>query len=140
MLKKIFIIIALWLSIFSFSENTFSSNSNNCDQEKSPFCLKEKTTSDIKWISWEKDFDKLVFSWVNYLLGFLFLTSVIYWMYWAWNIFSALDDDDKVKNWKTIILRAAIWMVVIFSAYMITDFVVNQFLFWKENIVTQPTS
>lgn len=135
MIKKIFITLFIWLSIFSFSENTFSNNTS-CNQKEDPFCIQAKTIEEIKWISWEKRIDILIADWVTYLLSFLFLISIVYWLYWAWNIFSAMSDEEKVKKWKTIIIRACIWLVVIFSAYMITDFVINKFLFVKEQKIT----
>lgn len=130
-MRKLLTSIILALSIFWLVGNAFSAENAICDQKQDPFCLESNTTSDTKKISWTKDLSTLITDGIIYLLGFLFFVSVIYWLYWAWQIFSALNEDSKVKKWKTIIIRAAIWMVVIFSAYMITDFVINQFLFSK---------
>lgn len=130
-MRKLLTSIILALSIFWLVGNAFSAENTICDQKQDPFCLETNTTSDTKKISWTKDLPTLITDGIIYLLWFLFFVSVIYWIYWAWQIFSALNEDSKVKKWKTIIIRAAIWMVVIFSAYMITDFVINQFLFSK---------
>lgn len=137
MKKKLLIFLVTVLSIFYITENTFS---DNCDQKIDTFCVKSKTISEIKWISWENSFDNIVMNWIDILLWFLFIIALIYWLYWAWNIFSSLDDDEKVKKWKTIILRACLWLVVIFLSYPITNFVIKQFLFeeWRTTSSANP--
>lgn len=131
MLKKIFISIILWLSIFSFTENTFSDN--NCNNQENDFLCISKVKDELKPVNPNLPLDKIVSNMVVYLLWFLGLLSTLYWLYWAWNIFSSASDEEKVKKWKTIIFRAAIWLVVIFSAYAITNFVIKEVIFqeWK---------
>lgn len=132
MKKKILVFFIAILSFFSFAENIFAAEKDIewcIGTEKDPFCTRA-IKSDLK-PSWDLDlsFDELVLNIVTYLLGFLGFLSTIYWLYWAWNIFSALDNDDKVKKWRTIILRACLWLVVIFAAYPIARFVIEDILF-----------
>ena len=117
MKKKILLFLAFWLSIFFSVENTFSALSY-CDKSD-PFCIEQKTNQEFKvWV-----LDELTVNWIVYLMWFLYLVSIVYWLYWAWHILTAWGDDEKVKKWKTIIIRAVIWIVVIFSAYTIVNFV-----------------
>lgn len=124
-ITKIFTFFVLSLSIFFFTENTFSAwNTNNwvyCP-ENDPFCL-GKVSPNIKV---ETELDDIVTNWTVYLLWFLYLVSVIYWLYWAYNILTAASDDEKVEKWKKIIMRAVLWIIVIFSSSIIA-----QAIFWN---------
>lgn len=66
--------------------------------------------------------DVSVQNWIVYLFWFLFLVATIYWLYWWFLIFTAADDDDKVKKWKTAIVQALIWIVIIFLAGPLVEF------------------
>jgi hypothetical protein len=60
---------------------------------------------------------------IKWLMGFLYIVAVIYWLYGWWNILTAWWDDKKVWTWKSIIINALIWLVVIFLASTIVTFV-----------------
>jgi hypothetical protein len=65
----------------------------------------------------------------NYIVNaffFLYLAAVLYWLYWWFLILTAASDEEKVKKWKTIIIQALIWLVVIYLAWPIINF----FLWW----------
>jgi NADH:ubiquinone oxidoreductase subunit 5 (subunit L)/multisubunit Na+/H+ antiporter MnhA subunit len=80
--------------------------------------------------------DITVQSYIQILLWFLYLLAVLYWLYWGFLIFTAQDDDDKVKDWKKIIIRALLWVVVIFLAWPIVEFIIWQW-WWQEWILTE---
>lgn len=64
---------------------------------------------------------------VMYVLGFLFLVTVLI-IIWAWvRILTSAGNDDVVQKSKKIIINAIIWLIVIFLAYPIASFVVNLF-------------
>ena len=69
--------------------------------------------------------DKQITSWISYLTGFLLLVAVVIGLYWAFNIFTAAGDEDKVKTGKSIIIRACLGLVAVFSIYMIMSFVIS---------------
>jgi hypothetical protein len=60
-----------------------------------------------------------------YLLWFLYLLAVLYWIYWWFLIFTAWDKDDQVKKWRNVIMYALLWVVVIFLAGPITNWVLD---------------
>ena len=134
MKKKLITFLILTFSIFSFTENTFSAKWKNCNAWDS-FCLEQKAKDEVKVTS---TLDQIIENWVVYLLGFIFLVSVIYWLYWATHIFWAGADEEKVQKWKKIIIRAIIWIAVTFVAYPIVRFVIwdewktNSWLFQSE--------
>lgn len=130
MKKNIILTIILIFSFFFSIQTAFV---ENCNQTSDPLCL-EKISDDLKPIKKDTDLPNTIMEMIKYLSWFLWFIAILYWLYWAWNIFSALSDDNKVKNWKTIIIRACIWLVIIFLAYPITNFVINDLLFSKEKI------
>lgn len=136
---KILTFLILALSIFSFTENTFSSTTPwvYCDPQDA-FCLDKKIISDPNKPTLKVDItlDKLIENWVVYLLWFLYLVSVSYWLYWAFNILTAGSDDDKVEKWKKIIFRAVLWIIVIFSASIIAQFLLWN---WTDNSLLEQT-
>lgn len=96
------------------------------------------TTSFTKWNDasqynyGEMTLDKQINSWLAYLTGFTLLVAVVIGLWWAFNILTAAGDEEKVKTWKSIILRAVFWIIAIFSIYMIMNFVIS-WLFWGTN-------
>lgn len=61
-------------------------------------------------------------------MTFLYLIAVVFGI-WGWfNILTAAWDEEKVKKWKTILIQAMIWLVVIFLAGTIVNWLVNAIL------------
>lgn len=73
------------------------------------------------WLS----LDNQINAWLSYLTWFLLLVAVVIGLWWAFNILTAAGDEDKVKKGKDIIIRACLWLVAIFSIYMIMSFVIS---------------
>ena len=69
--------------------------------------------------------DAVIQRWIVTLMWFLTLAAVIYWLWWGFNILTAWGDEDKVKNWKTVIINACIWLVVIFLAGSVVRWVIS---------------
>jgi hypothetical protein len=69
--------------------------------------------------------DSVIQVWLANLLNFLYLAAVLIWIWWGFNILTASWDEEKVKKWKTIIIQALIWIVVIFLAGSIIDWLLN---------------
>jgi hypothetical protein len=65
---------------------------------------------------------------ISNIIAFLYIIAVIYWLWWGFNILTAAWDEEKVKNWKKVIINALIWIVVIFLASSIVGFVLNSIL------------
>jgi hypothetical protein len=77
-------------------------------------------------IVWEQEtLFSAIQNYIGYLIWFLYVLATIYWIYWWFTILNSLWDDEKVKKWKTIIIRACIWIVVIFLAGAIVGFVLQ---------------
>ena len=62
------------------------------------------------------------------VIGFLYILAVIYWLWWGFTILTAGWADDKVKKGKTILIQAILWLVVIWLASSIVQWVVTKIL------------
>lgn len=65
-------------------------------------------------VSWTAD--TVIQNWVANLLLFLYLAAVLLAIYGGFNILTAAWDEEKVKKWKTILIQAMLWVVIIFLA------------------------
>lgn len=74
---------------------------------------------------WSKDnIDIVVQKWLAILLWFLAILAVIVGILWWFKILTAWEDDEKVQSWKKIITYVIIWIIIIFSAWLIVNFIV----------------
>lgn len=101
-------IYAITLVVFLKTTNVFSAFGE------------EKINPNLKWDN--NMLDVTIQNWITYLLWFLFLAATVYWIYGWFLIFTAQDDDDKVKKWRTVIIQSLIWVVLIFAAAPIVEF------------------
>lgn len=85
-----------------------------------------KVSADLKWSNeWA---DSAIQKLITNAMLFLYLVAVIYGL-WGWfQILTAWGKEDQVKKWRTIIIQALIWLVVIWLASSIVQFVVNSIL------------
>lgn len=62
------------------------------------------------------------------LATFLTILAVLYALYWGFNILTAGGEEDKVKKWKAILVRALLWLTVIWLSYSIVSWVITLIL------------
>jgi type IV secretory pathway VirB2 component (pilin) len=60
---------------------------------------------------------------IGWLTGFLYIVAVIYWLWWGFQILTASGEEEKVKKWKKVLINAWIWLVIIFLASSVVQFV-----------------
>jgi len=78
------------------------------------------------WLRWsESEADQVIEGWVQYLVWFLYLVAFIMMVYGAFNILTAAWDEEKVKKGKTILIQAVAWMIVVFIANSIIQWVIK---------------
>ncbi len=82
----------------------------------------DKIDSDLVWS--QDTLDNTIQNWVIIILSFVALTAVIFWIYWWFNIMMAWDNDEQVQKGKKIITYSLIWIIIIFSAWLIVNFLV----------------
>ena len=80
-------------------------------------------------IEWSQETaDKAIQSIVANLITFLYLVAVLYGL-WGWfNILTAWGDEEKVKKWKSILIQALMWIVVIWLASSIVWWLLTSIL------------
>ena len=69
---------------------------------------------------------------VSNLLKFIWIVAVLYGIYGGFLILTAWWKDDNVKKWKTILVQSFIWIVVIFLAYSIVNWILTMIV-WTDN-------
>jgi len=79
--------------------------------------------SRLKWT--ETTIDKVIQNWLAYLVTFLYLVAIIMMIWWAFNILTAGGDEEKVKKWKTILMQAVAWIIVVFIANSVISWVIT---------------
>ncbi len=85
-----------------------------------------KVQDTMKWST--EAVDQSVQTLITAALAFLYLLAVIYWLWGGFNILTAGWDEEKVKKWKTIIIHAIVWLIVIWLVGSIIQWVVTQLL------------
>lgn len=69
--------------------------------------------------------DQAVQTLLTNILQFLGVVAVLFIVYAGFLILTAGWDEEKTKKWKTIIVQAVIWIIVIFLAYSIVSWIFN---------------
>ena len=80
------------------------------------------------WLSTQGTADQVIQQWIVNIMGFLALAAIIYGLWGGFNILTAGWSWDKVKAWKTIIINALIWIVVIFLVGTIVRWLIDLIL------------
>lgn len=113
-MKKIIYSI-FWLSLLSLNSANAALN-----------FWSNKVNPELKWTNdWA---DVAIQTLIKNAMLFLYLVAVIYGL-WGWlQILTAWGKDDQVKKWRTIIVQALIWLVVIWLASSIVQWLVSAIL------------
>jgi hypothetical protein len=72
--------------------------------------------------------DQVVQGYVENAMTFLYLLAVLYAIWWGFNILTAGGDEEKVKKGKTVIIQALLWVVVIFLAGTVVEWLIKAIL------------
>jgi len=72
--------------------------------------------------------DTAVQTLITNAISFLYLIAVVFALWGGFNILTAGGDEEKVKKGKTILIQAAIGLVVIFLASSIVKWIVGSLL------------
>jgi hypothetical protein len=72
--------------------------------------------------------DSAVQSLITNAIGFLYLVAVVFALWGGFNILTAGGDEEKVKKGKTILIQAALGLVVIWLASSIITWIVTRIL------------
>lgn len=81
------------------------------------------------WLVWDKDTADIAVQKIIWnATKFLYLIAVIYAL-WGWfQMLTAWWKEEQMKKWRTIIVQALIWLIVIWLANSIVALVVNSLL------------
>ena len=133
-MKYFLSIISLLLISFSFFyANTYSSSSSIFSNQTTtnPYdnkgWLEEwlKAVEIVKAIETKRTASQYIQDVVRFILWFLMLISVLIIIYAWFNLLTWMWDEEKAKKSKMIIIYALAWLVIIYLAGPISDFVFN---------------
>jgi Na+-driven multidrug efflux pump len=62
---------------------------------------------------------------VKFLLWFVYLVAVAFIVYAWFNLLTGAGDEEKSKKSKGMIIYVVIWILIIFLAWPITQFILN---------------
>ncbi|EKD66501.1 MAG: hypothetical protein ACD_49C00038G0035 [uncultured bacterium (gcode 4)] len=82
---------------------------------------KNNISGGMKWT--EESAPNAVQTLLTNALKFIWVVAVVYAIYGWFLILTAGWKDDNVKKWKTILIQAAIWIIVIFLANSLVQFI-----------------
>jgi hypothetical protein len=82
------------------------------------------------WLRTDWTADVVIQTWLQNLLTFLYLVAVLLGIWWGFNILTAAWDEEKVTKGKTILIQAIGWIVVIFLAGSIIDWLLTFIVGW----------
>ena len=88
----------------------------------------EKVDTGLQWSQeWA---DTAIQKLITNFMAFLYLIAVVYLLWWGFNILTAGWDEEKVKKWKTVIIQSWIWLLVIFLANSIVQWIMKSLFSW----------
>ncbi len=87
---------------------------------------------DVKWTlgqtAWDHgtggDFIWTLDNMLGFLIWLLYFIAIIFALYGWFQILTAAWDEEKVKKWKNTLIHAVIWLVVIFLASIIVNWII----------------
>lgn len=98
----------------------------------------DKISDTLKPNDWNNDLVQTADNLLGYIIGLFYFIAVAFWIYWGFTILVSGWDEDKVKKWKNIIIYVVIWLIVIFLASQLINWVIN--VIGSEEIVWPNTS
>jgi len=73
----------------------------------------------------ENDAVVVIQNWVATITMLLYIIAVIVILWAGFQILTAAWDEEKTKKWKTIIIQAIVWLLVIFIASSLVTWVLT---------------
>ena len=93
----------------------------------------QQVWTNLNWIETTRTFSQYIQDIVAYLIGFLFFIALIYVLYAWFKILVSSWEEEEIKKSKSIISYVIIWIVIIFLAYSIVNFIMKDVLTaWQE--------
>jgi len=82
----------------------------------------------VDWIVNDRTFSQYIQDIIAYLIWFLFFVALVYVLYAWFKILVSSWEEEELKKSKSIIAYVIIWIILIFLAYSIVNFVMKDVL------------
>jgi len=99
-----------------------------CQDGKDTDCWLTQWIDALKWLEYietERSFSVYAQDIVKFLLWFVYLVAVAFIVYAWFNLLTGAGDEEKAKKSKGMIIYVVIWILIIFLAGPITEFILN---------------
>lgn len=116
MRKKYAIYLLLILSLIFISDNVSASDAGT---------LFWVNKIDSSLSGWWSNLVATVNNIAGYIIWLFYFIAVILWIYWWFLILVSWWDEEKVKKWKNIIIYVVLWLIVIFLASQLVNWVIG---------------
>jgi len=135
-MKYTLFFITFFIFLFTFSLNicNWSNSLFDNSNEEIPYCNDDWECWVIQWIEAVKDIEAVenekkasqyIQDIVKYILSFLALVATLIIIYAWFTVLISVWDEEKTKKSKQMIIYSIIWLVIIFMAWPIINFVID---------------
>lgn len=114
--KKYTIYLLLLISLIFMSGNVNASDA-------STLFWVNKIDPSLSW--WWSNLVATVNNIAWYLIWLFYFIAVLLWIYWWFLILVSWWDEEKFKKWKNIIIYVVFWLIVIFLASQLVNWVIK---------------
>lgn len=114
--KKYTIYLLLLISLIFISGNVNASDAGTL------FWV-DKIDSSLSW--WWSDLIATVNNIAWYIIWLFYFIAILLWIYWWFLILVSWWDEEKFKKWKNIIIYVVFWLIVIFLASQLVNWVIS---------------
>lgn len=84
----------------------------------------DKVSDSLKWVE-NNDLVEVVTNIVWYIIGLLYLIALVYGLYGWFLVLTSAGEEDKMKKWRDIIVYMVAWLILIFLASTLVNWVIN---------------
>ena len=134
-MKYIISFVAFFLVFFSFFVDTYSSSNSlfNNTTNEIPYCNDAGECWIIEWVDSIQNINAIettrtasqyIQDVIRFILWFLALIATIIIIYAWFNMLTSVWEEDKAKKSKQMIVYAILWLILIYFAWPLIDFVV----------------
>ena len=134
--KNIFLVLVIILS-FSYYTDSFWESFTDLFNSKSSnviYCSWDECGLDswmqavrdwVDWIEKDRKVSTYIQDIIKYLMTFITIIAVLYIIYAWFKILTSAWEEETQKSQKKTIISVAIWIIIIWLAYSIVDFVIR---------------
>lgn len=80
-------------------------------------------TAGLEWTT--VTLDIVIQNWLTYITWFAYFVAIAMMIWGGFNIITSWGAEDKAKKWKTVLIQASAWLIVIFLASSLINWIIS---------------